>query len=351
MPKISLVVCLHKERDLLERLLQHASGCYDDLVVVHDGPESAELGKWKLESGTDDMLYEVGWESPEDLSLREPDAPPIKLARDFADLPPDGPMPTGYRLVQGVPATGSTHELVCKYGGRFFEGPRCFQQEPHWPFGWWAAKHDWILRLDADEFPSPKMKDWLIDFKGSGQSPLGVSGYNCIWPLWNGKVEKWTQRAPSRLFLFSKSLNESFGMAETQPMPFCCAPLPIPLLLHHQPRRKSYGISNLLYRNQAYSWRRVIALSLLKSPLQLPRWKYTKTLWPDHWENLKKQNLREAAYSSVRVGVGQMVYEVRHGSEILISAFLGTTLNQFLMAWTFKRVLKESSVKFSSRML
>lgn len=41
MPKISLVVCLYKERDLLERLLQNAEGCYDDLVVVHDGDEEA----------------------------------------------------------------------------------------------------------------------------------------------------------------------------------------------------------------------------------------------------------------------------------------------------------------------
>jgi hypothetical protein len=41
MPKISLVVCLYKERDLLERLLRNAEGCYDDLVVVHDGPEEA----------------------------------------------------------------------------------------------------------------------------------------------------------------------------------------------------------------------------------------------------------------------------------------------------------------------
>jgi glycosyltransferase involved in cell wall biosynthesis len=41
MPRISLVVCLYKERDLLERLLHQAEGYYDDLVVVHDGPEEA----------------------------------------------------------------------------------------------------------------------------------------------------------------------------------------------------------------------------------------------------------------------------------------------------------------------
>ena len=39
MPALSLVVCLHNEREFLQRLLQKAEGCYDDLVVVHDGPD------------------------------------------------------------------------------------------------------------------------------------------------------------------------------------------------------------------------------------------------------------------------------------------------------------------------
>jgi len=39
MPAISLVVCVYRQRDLLERLLQESTGCYDELLVVHDGPE------------------------------------------------------------------------------------------------------------------------------------------------------------------------------------------------------------------------------------------------------------------------------------------------------------------------
>ncbi|MFA6560860.1 MAG: glycosyltransferase [Verrucomicrobiia bacterium] len=39
MPAVSMVVCLYRERDFLSRLLAHAEGCYDDLVVVHDGPD------------------------------------------------------------------------------------------------------------------------------------------------------------------------------------------------------------------------------------------------------------------------------------------------------------------------
>jgi hypothetical protein len=64
MPKISLFVCLYKERDLLERLLQHAEGCYDDLVVVHDGPEQAVLAE-KRRSEIIDEKSEIGGQANE----------------------------------------------------------------------------------------------------------------------------------------------------------------------------------------------------------------------------------------------------------------------------------------------
>src|SRR5258706_16364249 len=43
MPAVSLVVCLHQQRDLLERLLQKSAGCCDDLMVVHDGPDETDV--------------------------------------------------------------------------------------------------------------------------------------------------------------------------------------------------------------------------------------------------------------------------------------------------------------------
>lgn len=68
MPKISLVVCLYKERDLLERLLQHAEGCYDDLVVVHDRVKeevSAEDRRQKIGDGSRDAAEMEGTLRPE----------------------------------------------------------------------------------------------------------------------------------------------------------------------------------------------------------------------------------------------------------------------------------------------
>src|SRR6266446_5052811 len=115
MPGVSLVVCLHQQRELLERLLKISAGCFDDLVVVHDGPDTTGVGA-----------------------------------------------------------------LVAAGGGRFFERRREYEQEPHWPFAWEQAAHDWILRLDADEFPSEELKAWLKNFRASAGPEESVSGFTCV---------------------------------------------------------------------------------------------------------------------------------------------------------------------------
>src|ERR1700687_1133596 len=162
MPAISLVVCVSKERELLERLLDKSFGFYDDLVVVHDGP------------GVNNSTA-----SP------PVDAPAKEMALDYGALAPDAPPPAYYKTLPLPAHSGSIYELVTQHAGRYFEGPRCFQQEPHWPFSWWQAKHDWILRLDADEFPSEGLKAWLRQFRDSPDPDNNISGYTCLWPLWN----------------------------------------------------------------------------------------------------------------------------------------------------------------------
>ena len=345
MPKISLVVCLHKERDLLERLLEHCNGCYDDLVVVHDGPEGPSIvSTGGVNSGNPgenglkgDFVPSAAcvprWKSPEELSLSEPEAPPLELALDYADLPGIAPIPSGYRLLQGSPRPGSIHELVAARAGRFLEGPKCFQQEPHWPFGWWAAKYEWILRLDADEFPSERLRAWLQAFR-EGAENNSSSGYLAIWPMWDGLKEVWTTRNPSRLFLFNKRKVSFFGMAEHSPVsstPFT----PVFHIINHMPVRKSFGIANLLLRPQAYRWRCVIASSLLHSPLLLPRWNTSISEWPKHWEDIRSHPLRTACKRGVWTPVSQAVHETRRGAEFIPSAYIGSGLHQFLMGVTY----------------
>jgi hypothetical protein len=228
MPSVSLVVCVHCQRDLLERLLQHSAGCYDDLVVVHDGPDE-----------------------------------------------------DGVRF------------LVEQFGGRFFEKPHAYQQEPHWPFAWGVAEHDWVLRLDADEFPSEEMKSWLKRFRQSPEPAENISGYTCIWPLWNGQRMVSKKFPAGRLFLFHNQRVRYFGIPEMGPNPDGQYEA-VDFILHHQPKRKSYGLHNVLVRKQAYHWRAVIAQSLLGKPTDLPSWRWESEAWPMMWEKIRRAPLRMA---------------------------------------------------------
>jgi glycosyltransferase involved in cell wall biosynthesis len=333
MPKVSLVVCLYKERDLLERLLKQSVGCYDDLVVVHDGPEeifSSDDGKWRIENGGGADAYEAGWKSPEELSLKEPDAPPIEIARDYAELPPDAPIPTGYRLKTGQPVPGSVHEIVEAYEGRFYEGPRCFQQEPHWPFAWWAAKHDWILRLDADEFPSPVLAEWIDQFRANNPDDSEICHYQAIWPLWDGKKRKTTHWPNSRPFLIKKSKHCFFGMVEQTSIPQADV-LAISKVLAHQPKRKSYGVRNILFRRQAYLWRRVIAGSLMNCPSKLPRWRCVDSSWPEPWKSKIDHPFRLAFWCMFWFPFCQLRKMLKFERKIDISACLNPGLHHFLL--------------------
>lgn len=312
MPAVSLVVCLHGEGDLLKRLLREAVGCYDDLVVVHDGPEK---------------------DSPSDIApITRWDPPPMSLAQDFSMLC-GTPVPI-YRQPAETTAPTSVRAIVQQAGGRYFEGPRVFQQEPHWPFAWSQAAHDWILRLDADEFPSPELREWLIAFRRSPEPASALSMFTAIWPLWDGSRAVTHTWPKDRIFLINRRRVSFFGMVEQVPIPDGTVEA-TGLVLRHCPRRRSYGLKNLLLRKQAYRWRSVIAKSLLRSPVALPRWRWTDTSWPAGWEALRQRPISIGTKRMLRDSYRQLREMLTYERRILPSALLGTAFHQLLMAFTY----------------
>lgn len=229
MPAITLVVCLYNEADLLQRLIERTQGCYDELIVVHDGQD-----------------------------------------------------------------TMGTRAIVEAAGGRFFERPRAFQQEPHWPFAWGEAKHDWILRMDADEAPSFALAEWLKNFRVTPETVADVSGYTCVWPLWNGKRQVASHWPGNRIFLLHRQRVRFIGMAEQVPVPDGRWEK-LSLVLEHRPQRLSYGLRYVFTRPQAANWRRVIAESLLPdTPAHLEQWRWEKRPWPEAWEVVRTRPVRTA---------------------------------------------------------
>jgi hypothetical protein len=314
MPSVSLVVCLYKERDLLERLLQHAAGCFDDLVVVHDGAENVPKEEGKV--------------------------PENQPAINYEELKADQPLPKGYRELNSTPRAGSIHEVVKRQGGRYYEGPRAYQQEPHWPFAWWQARHDWILRWDADEFPSDELCAWLQKFRQSPEPPAEISGYTCTWPLWSGRRATPGKWPDGRIFFINRLRVRFFGMVEQVPVPdgqFTA----LDLVLHHQPRRKSYGYRNLIFRRQAYHWRYVIALSLLGKPADLPCWRWNGADWPEVWLEIVERPIR-TGFKRVLFGPYEMLrIYARHRRYELVYTLPGSGLHHFLICMEFVRLKRK----------
>jgi hypothetical protein len=265
MPAISLVVCVCRQRDLLERLLKESDGCYDELVVVHDGPD-----------------------------------------------------------------TDAVKAVVEAAAGRFFERPGRNQQEPHWPFAWEQARHDWILRLDADEYPGKELKQWLQNFRQSAEPEPGVSGFTCLWPLWNGRKAVTRNWPDGRPFLFHKQRVRFIGMVEASPVPDQRFE-PLKLVLRHEPLRKSYGIRNIVLRQQAYHWRAVISQSLMGPPTALPCWRWDSVDWPASWEYVRRHPLRHGLWCLFWYPLCQLKNMLRAGEMPRLSACLNPGLHHFML--------------------
>lgn len=228
MPAVTLVVCVYRQHDLLERLLRESVGCYDELLVLHD-----------------------------------------------------------------VPDVQNTRSVVEAAGGRFFETPSVPHHEPHFPFAWQQATHDWILRLDADEFPGNELKAWLQKFRQAPEPAEDVSAFMCSWPLWDGQrtvSKKWPD---NHVFLFHRNRVRFFGLCEQGVIPDGRYEK-LDLVLHHQPRRKSYDLGNILVRRQAYVWRAALARELLGKPTDLPCWRWQSETWPLEWQQIRQHPFQTA---------------------------------------------------------
>ena len=278
MPPISLVVCLYREGDLLARLLAHAEGCYDDLVVVHDGPDDT-----------------------------------------------------------GIAA------MVEAHGGRFFVRPRAYCGEPHWPFAFGEASHDWILRLDADEFPSPDLAAWLQAFRSGLEPNETPSGYMAIWPYWDGKRAR-TRNWPVRAFLLHRARVRVIGLCHQGPTPD--GPMKeLDLVLHHQPTRKCYGIRNTVMRPMARRWHMDIARALLGKPTDLPCWRWDDPKWPAKMEEIRRAPLRTGLKRLVLSPIWNGRDMIRHG-EFPNPAFLvGFPLHHWMTCWSLFRLRRQQRGK------
>ena len=271
MPAVTLSVCVHGDRAPLARLLEHCSGCFDELVVVHDGPDLENV-----------------------------------------------------------------QSLVHLHGGKFFVRPRAFSQEPHFPFAFGQASHDWILRLDSDEYPSAELRQWLIEFRRATEPAEAVSAFQCIWPAWSG-TRPLTRRWPNkRTFLFHKGRVRCIGLYEQGIMPDSEC-VQVALILNHEPPMRSHSPRSILRKARTSRGRRNAVEALIHSPLDVPTWRYTSETWPPIWEKIRRHPVRTGLYRLT-------VWPLRHAAAMMLagewprpSVFLHSGLFHALTCFEFWR--------------
>jgi hypothetical protein len=90
----------------------------------------------------------------------------------------------------------------------------------------------------------------------------------------------------------------------------------------------------------------VIAHSLLKSPKDLPCWRYHSSEWSPHWRYIREHPIRKIL-SSLFIGpLRDIKHALKVGRPIRLNDVMATVLHQSLMASTYLRV-KRSKLKIS----
>lgn len=134
--KISAIMVVHNEEKLIERALKSIEGVVDEILILHDGPCSDNT---------------------------------LKVAKKYTNKV--------YETKKNIGVPG-----------------------PILPILFRKAKGNWILKIDADEFLSPKFKK---NIRKLVQNPE-ADAYLVRWSFWNGKKYV-TKNWPTKMPLYRKS--------------------------------------------------------------------------------------------------------------------------------------------------
>ncbi len=269
-----MVVCLHRERQFLSRLLDHAEGCYNDLIVVHDGPDLDDVGS-----------------------------------------------------------------LVKARGGRFFERPRQFSGDGHYPFAWQQARHDWIFRPDADEYPGSSLAAWLRDFQLMPSPDMDISGFEFIIPLWTGSAQA-TQRWPYRPTLIHRNRIRYFSLCEQWLVPDHWWQR-VEQVLCHEPANRNFGAGYLRNLTKRLRFLYATVLGLMRAPDAFDRWRWEDPDWPPKWEALRRHPMRTALVRLWGSFYGNAREMVHSGEPFKPLLLLHYPLHHWITCMAFHAVQKE----------
>ncbi len=139
--------------------------------------------------------------------------------------------------------TDNTLKICKKYTKKVFTRPHTGRASLHMIFAFKKIKTEWILKIDADEFLSEKLRK---NFKILLNNPK-ADGYLLLWKWWDGK-KYITKNFPHKMALFRKSKISYLNFPGNDEPEVSGNLIQTNLHLEHQPNYNNFSWKNLMKR-------------------------------------------------------------------------------------------------------
>jgi len=149
----------------------------------------------------------------------------LESVKDFADE---------IILVHDGDCTDKTLDITREYTEKIYVRPRQGGSDPHRIFIMQQAKNDWVFMIDADEFLSEGLKNFL---KNATLNQI-FGAYSFKWPLWNG--HRYVTLSNYRACLFNRPKVWAVGLHNFS-IQTSAHIEKIDVILEHQPKQNKVG--------------------------------------------------------------------------------------------------------------
>jgi glycosyltransferase involved in cell wall biosynthesis len=165
-----------------------------------------------------------------------------------------------------------TLEICQEYGAKIFVRDYIGEAEPHRPFSFKQAKHEWILQIDADEFLSQSLRQNIKELILNKE----VAGYEFFWPIWDGE-KKISSSWPHKRCLYRKKAISFLGIPHFV-VEINGITKKNQLVLEHQPKYNNYTWHT--FKRKFRRWARIQAQFYLKKYADIEKFNCPGNDWP-----------------------------------------------------------------------
>lgn len=228
-------------------------------------------------------------------------------------------------VVHDGPCTDATLDIAAEFGAQIIIAPRAGVAEPIRPLSFEAARGEWILQIDGDEFLSPEMKAALPELI----SRTDVDAYEYVWPLYNG-VKPVTKNWPYKRGLFRRSAISFLGL------PNFVVSVPgkvvrVPYLVEHRPEYDNYSWTT--FKKKWRNWSAIQSELYLRDLSEVPKFNYQAGEWPPNFKIRRRWPLLVLPLDAALVFVKTLVSGAWYRGYYAWKAALLLALSRVIIDW------------------